>query len=499
MNSKIYTVLIFLLIFIVNAVSQEASDSLSYITLRDSLIQKNYSDPIFLTTDALAEAGLYSEALELLNNNFKDGLNQKNSPKKQTKNQWRISSGIDYYHHEDVDTATMTPEERKDYKRLTEAPLSVWVRTKSTIKPVHPHIEEITPEIYISERKSKIETSALFSSLNGFLQYEPSVKVEKWFQSDASGQSPFKPASKQPSDMGGLSLRTKINSIAENKNLNWFVPLCIDWEHYRSDRPGYESFVEYSLFPSIGLKNKTVNSNLGILMEYEDYYNTDCDSLDVLRFTVRADASVRASKMFSFFNLIWIGDRYTKSSSIKSINRFEGVYRGNYNVNESFRTNISLRGIYENELDKSFPDSVNSRLNGKEMSLCSGIELIINKKVHFGPEFQWEYRWAEKNGGYFLWEQRNVMEPGLRIRWGSELSDVSVKCSFRYEDIEENFEIYRSDNRSICLSSEASIAPLSFLVLNLYADYQYRKYAPFGIYGRITENLAVSGSLMIKL
>lgn len=499
MNSKIHTILIPLLILFIDVVSQETSDSLSYTILRDSLIQKDSSEQIFLTTDALAEAGLYSDALELLNNNFKDGFSENTSPNKQGKKQWRISTGIDYYHHEDVDTATMTPEEHKEYKRLTEAPLSVWVRTKSTIKPDHSLVDEITPEIYVSERKSKIETSALFSSFNGLLQYEPSVKAEKWFRSDASGQSPFKPASKQPSDMGGLSLRTKINSIAENKNFNWIVPLCLDWEHYRSDRPGYESFIEYSLFPSIELKNKTVNSNLGVLMEYEDYYSTDYDSLDVLRFTASVDASVRVSKMFSFFNLIWIGDRYTKSSSIKSINRFEGVCRGNFNVNESFRTHISLRGIYENELDKSIPDSANPRLNGKEMFLCPGIEVNIKKKLHFGPEFQWEHRWAEKNSGFFLWEQRNVMEPGLRIRWGSEMTDASVKCSFRYEDIEEKFEMFRSDSRSIRLSSEASITPFSFLILNLFADYQYRKHAPFGINGRLSENLSVSGSVMIKL
>lgn len=498
MNSKIHTVLIPLLILFIDVVSQETSDSLSYTILRDSLIQKDSSEQIFLTTDALAEAGLYSEALELLNNNFKDRFNESNSQNKHEV-KWRISTGIDYYHHEDFDTATMTPEELRDYKRLTEAPVSVWLRTKSNVKLDNSLIDEIIPEIYVSERKSKIKTSAFFSSFNGFLQYEPSVKAEKWFRSDASGQSPFKPASKQSSDMGGLSFRTKINSIAENKNLNWIVPLCINWEHYRSDRPGYESFIEYSLFPSIELKNKTVNSNVGVLMEYEDYYRTEYDLLDVFRFTANADASVRVSKMFSFFNLIWIGDRYTKSLSIRSINRLEGVYRGNFNVNETFRTNISLRGTYENELDNSIPDSVDSRLNGKEISLCPGIELNVNKKLCFGPEFQWEYRWAEKNDGYFLWEQRSVMEPVLCIRWGSEMVDASVKCSFRYEDIGKNFEMFKSDNRSIRVNSEALITPFSFLVLNLFADYQYRKYAPFGINGRITENLSVSGSVMIKL
>lgn len=499
MNCKFYTFHILFFLLLNNTFTKEPSDSLSYTILRDSLFNDNPSDQIFLTTDALAESGLYVEALELLNEHS-GKKNTDTADNKIPKVNWRISSGIDYYHLEDLgDTVRMSPEEFKDYKRLTEAPLSLWVRAKSIIKPDNSIIEEIIPEVFISERKSKIKTSALLSSFNGYLQYSPSIKAEKWSRSDASGESPFKPISAQPSDMGGLSLKSSINSIKENSNLRWVIPLNIDWEHYRSDRPGYESFVEYSLFPSIELRRQAMNIHLTASVEFEDYYSMKYDSLDVLRLSARSDGSIHTSKMFSFFNLLWTSDIYNKSNSIKSINRFEGIYRGKLNIKQYLRNHINIRGIYERELNESNPDTVNSSMNGKEIVVCNGFEIDFLKKLHLRTEFQWEHSWVDPNNGYFLWENRDVLEPGISIRWESEKADATLRCSFRYENIDDQFERYTSDNRSICSGGEASITPLDWLAISVFTEYQYRKYAPFGTNERISENLSVSGSITLKL
>ena len=50
---------------------------------------------------------------------------------------WLWSTGTDYYHLEDIDTAMMTQEEYQDFRRLTETPLSVWMRVKhETVSPM---------------------------------------------------------------------------------------------------------------------------------------------------------------------------------------------------------------------------------------------------------------------------------------------------------------------------------------------------------------------------
>ncbi len=91
-----------------------ASDSLSYWHSREKIQSDSSISAILETADALANSGLYKEALEILgtlpsdNNNDIVERSGKKIDSRQRDHRWRLSAGTDYYHLEDVDTSEMT-------------------------------------------------------------------------------------------------------------------------------------------------------------------------------------------------------------------------------------------------------------------------------------------------------------------------------------------------------------------------------------------------------
>jgi hypothetical protein len=497
-----YAVLV--LIAHVTGVRAGNADSLVYSSLRAHFAAADSTSQALQTADALAEAGLFTEAAELLREHAPAGASVPttalHAPGSQV--QWRISTGIDYYHLEDVDTVAMTPEELRDYKRLTETPLSAWLRAKSVIKPAAPLVEEIVPEAYVSERKSRVETTARISSLNGFLRLEPSIKAEKWFRADASGDSPFAPAAAQPSDMGGALLQLTAGNVPNPRtSATWTAPLSVDWEHYRKDRTGYESFLEYRFMPSLEVRAQSLPlyGRFSAQAEYENYYRAGSDTLDVLRFSGRAEGHARTAEFSALLNGAWMGDRYANASGLEAIDRFEGGFRGECKAVKYLTGRFRLRGIHERERYGHVSGAAGFGIDGSELSIEPGVETGIGEHLRIGPELLWEQRWTDVNNGLFLWEARSAWEPGLRIGWSSAIIEASARGAFRAEDIGPGFESYTADNRSIRVGGDFSVTPVRSLSISLFADYQYRVYAPYGNRARVSENLAISGNISVGM
>jgi hypothetical protein len=480
-----------------------SDDSLIYAEIRARVAAQDSASQALAPADALAQAGLYGEAIEILREVYAPVAVTPDTAASRPRirsTQWRLSSGLDYYHLEDIDTVAMTPEELRDYKRLTETPLSAWLRTKAAIKPATDFIDEITPQVYVSERKGRVETSARLSSFGGLVRYEPSVKAEKWFRTNASDSS-FKPTDGQPSDMGGAALRMTVGNASRlHRRLEWEAPLSIDWEHFRIDRSGYESMVEYRFMPAIQLSAESLplRGRFSAQAEYEDFYRAMSDNLDVLRISGRAEGYATTAKFNLMLTGAWMGDRYlhARDQNPAVIDRFEGVFRGEYKAVRFLTGKIRMRAIHEIENYAALPGAMAFAKVGSDLTLEPAIETSIGGKMKISPELLCERRFADLSEDGFLWEARSAWEPGMRISWNSEIFEAAVRGAFRLEDIKKEFEIYNADSRSFRGAADLSIHAGRLLTINLFADYQYRVYPA---HARVSENLTVSAAVTVRL
>ncbi len=498
-------------LFMADSFADPASDSCLYLDIRNRVVGIDPSNQALSSADALFEAGLFTEAVELLREyapitGEPAKKPEPEQPPEYPSIQWRLSSGTDYYHLEDFDdTVTMTPEELRDYKRLTETPLSVWMRAKaSVVLRQNGFPENIGPEIYLSERKGRMETTARFSSPSNLLLVEPSVKFEKWFRADASGESVFAPSERQPSDMAGADIRLTLdNAQGKESFFRLNMPFSVGWEHRRSDRPGYESFVEYRAFPSFEISRGKLPLNLRLSgqAEFEDYYKKESDSLDVIRLSGRLEGNLREDKMIGSIYIAWLTDRYPDNFNPEAIYRIEGALRGEAFPSGPVCGRLRIRGIHETENFREGDGNIYNS-SGSELTASAGVEAaFFGGKLHSGPELSFERRWGGESVIGSVWYGRTAFEPGLRIQWNHSMIDAALRAAYRSERFDERFKILPTacDNRSLRLGAETSASFFSFLSFDLFADYQYRLYAPYNRNSRIAENITISANITTRL
>jgi len=481
----------------------QSADSLAYDSLRTRVAAIDSTHPALQTADALAGAGLYDDASAILSEHApadpaESTHGERGSPRT---TQWRISSGVDFYHLEDHDTVGMNAEELRNYQRLTETPLSVWLRAKSTILPQAAFLGELSPEVYVSERKSRLSAVARSSLLSGLLHLEPSVKAEKWYR-DSVQDASFAPFARQSSDMGGAAMMLTATNADKTPGTSfiWTAPVSVDWEHYRSNRWGYESFVEYGVSPSLEIRpeGKSVGTRISARGWYEDFYGSDTDDLDVARFSGLLEGMGRNEKYNAVVSAGWMGDWYTgacgdTTATLEVVSRFESSGRFEYTQSPTLKGQLRLRGIREREKYDS-TGRLGFFRRGSELTIEPGLEFTIDDHAAITPSLLWDRRWNDMNGDRYLWEAYRAWEPGLRLGWSSEIVDASVRGSFRDEKADDvNLS---GDSRSLRAGADAIVNMGHRVSVNLFADYQFRVYEKDA---RMTENISLSASATVRL
>lgn len=474
-------------------------DSLNYLLLREKIVSKYLTKEVLLTSDELANAGLYKEAIELLTE-FEKKETEKYKPNLSSKNitftkktKFRVSSGIDYYHLEDIDTAVMTPEELKEYKRLTETPLSIWQRTSSNFTFLFDSnfITSFSPELYNSQRKSFISLNTDLS-LPYNIYIKPEITLQKWHYTDSS----FEFTKPLPSDMIGGILK-----IGQEKKYNektkYSIPFTLNIENYRYDSPGYESYVEYRLSPSLDLwaNNTNLQTRLSVDLQYENYFKTESDTLDVIRSLAGVEGIINIKNCK--INIIIRGFRdYYIKSFLNTIDRIESSIKIENIPKGKVRQGIKLKAIYEKE---KYGKNINSLLvKGIEFTTKPYVEFFLfDKRFKNGIDVLLEKRFSDNTIPY-IWESRSAVEPAIVVGWNSYFCDISLRTAYRYENIEDFFEVFTPDNRSFKGNIEISLVPFSFLSINLFTDYQYRLYSNFTPSSRVSENLTLSFNVSLK-
>lgn len=494
---------------------EHAADSVSYHTLRSRLNTKDELNATVLTADALAKEGLFEEAVEILLTVIDTSgptIDTVQTPTTSGKERhWRLSAGGDYYHLEDVDTLEMTPDEYDAYQRLMQTPASVWERAKHTIEYEHKILRRIAPEAYVSNYRTSLEIPLQLQLIPENLALEVSTKLGKWFQEDGSSDSTFAMVHGHSSDMGGAAVRlTAENSVGNTGRWSWAAPFAVDWEHYRRNRPGYESFIEYRLSPGVeyrpggegGLSTRFTGE-----LRFEDYYHpcTDTtgshddtfrpvsDTMDALRGMVHLESSLRGGSGMLQLKAVWFSDNYVDASSPASVNRWKMIVRGRHALFRSSTFHITAHALYERE--DNTPDA-----SSDQPSVLPGTEFLVRPSLSFSPfrlitlepELEWRRRGAEKTGIYYLWWAYSSWEPGLRIQFSCSVTDLIFIAGFCWEDIASGFESDIPDNRNIHLLFDGQVAISPNISLNLMCDYQYRIYSS----SRITENLTAAGSIL---
>ncbi|MBN1601772.1 MAG: hypothetical protein JW915_09195 [Chitinispirillaceae bacterium] len=495
------------LVILTNAQTENAaSDSLHYWSYRVKIQSDSTISAILETADALANAGLYKEATEILgtlpsgNKNVEsDSSENKFDNNRHQDRRLRLSAGTDYFHLEDVDTSEMTPGEYKEYLDLTQTPLSIWLRAE--YERSLRNGMRITPQWYFSGTRTRIEIPSRISILNERLDITASAKAEKWFQGDPSDPITFDFFKAFDSDMGGLSLKLTPMSEQTNPHMLWEIPCRLKWDHFREDRFGYESKIEYALSPlwqmRIGSKQQhTIRLNGDL--RYRDYYRDISDSLDVLQVVTEAALLKRSDGGSYSIACVWYNDQYTnknKLNKIASINRLELTARGEKQFGKTVLPRIFFR--INQEVEERNPDSLH--LNKYD---CQGIEFLTHPSVRINvheiffiePECIIEKRTSKTET--MLWQPRLALEPGVRIGLTSQKYEATVFSGFRWEHTDKSYQFTIEDSRSIKAGLDGTASFFQWLSFNVMLDYQYRIYTPFN--NRMTENLTVAANVSVN-
>ncbi len=471
-----------------------ASDSAAYKACIELL--GRLTDPVISEAKNAAAGGNYTGAIETIRTNLLEPAYS------MRQNQWRISQGIEYYQLEDVDTATMTTDELRSYMRLTENPTSVWFRLRYSYYPEHLIFESVEPDLYISGQKVRLQNTTRAFFLNKRLPLESVLKGEKWSETQKYGEALWGSHINHPSDMGGLFLQLAPGNPPEKAgSIYWSSPLSFDWEHYRENRAGYESFMKYRVFPSIEIDSlfSVLGSKFSAEMRYDRYYgDDDVDSLDLIRFFGQSELSFRSFNTTGYLSAGLSHDRHPNSSGSEKSNRIETTLRGAYQINNHLSAALRARGVYESETFGTDTATTRYAVSGTRFILNPQLVIALWEVIEVTPDLLLERRRGDLTGSTwrpFLWETKNCLEPGIRVGLSADNIRLSLTTRFRKERVLSPFEEIFSDSHSFKAGADISFTPIEPLSIYLFTDYHYKVYSS----SRQSANLSISGNITLRL
>jgi hypothetical protein len=236
---------------------------------------------------------------------------------------------------------------------------------------------------------------------------------------------------------------------------------------------------------------------------YDDYYKKESDSLSALRMTARLENILSyPDGIYANLTAAWLGDRYKNTHAPAAVDRWESSLRAEYGIQKWLAPGINTRVIYQKESYDRTDSAGHYSLPGAELLVRPSARFSLTNAISLEPEITWNRRWSEQRSvsatSRFIWESYSAWEPGLRLMLTSFNMDLSARAGYRAEDVDEMYETYIRDSRSIKASVDGTIALLEAVSINVFVDYQYSIFDPYEYGGRETENLTVSGSIAFK-
>jgi hypothetical protein len=307
--------------------------------------------------------------------------------------------------------------------------------------------------------------------------------------------------------MGGAGLVLKtVKGNAGPGNADYSIPVGIDWEHYRENRPGYVSNLTLRISPF--WEHRLDNGSLGLFADarLEDCYGhdngrLDADSLDA----VLARATLSSERRFPLFSVSsefsFSGDRYLSDKRREKRDVYEPVVRISAGHDGKPRSDLEVR--YEWERNQRV-----HTLTGDRLRLLARGEIPLNPGWSVRPGFLYEDRSAPlkkvsspaSGEDYFLylWEAFSALEPLAGVSFQRKKGGLFLSGSFRYEDVTENKAYFLKDSRTWKATGNGEWRFLERWLLIASGEYQYRIYSPFDSNSRQTSNLSVSASVSTR-
>ncbi len=444
-------------------------DSLEYVRQKNIFLSSTEFDSNALATaDLLASEQLFSEATTLLRVMAKNDtaiFYPKNYQTNNAKSGWNVSFGTAIYQLDDIDTTTLSTEELRDYKRLTETPILFWTRTKKKMNIKNKLFTNIIPELYLSTERATLELAGKRESFKEIVDIDFVLRSEKRYPIQTKNRS----------DMISCLLSVTPSAL--------LFPVSAELVKYRSNRDGYESLNRFSFSPSIEKRRISQNIYGGIeaVVAYEDY-TPQYDSMDLIVGRVFADLAIAKGIANVSTAATVLYEKNIGQTNRLSFFRAEPVAKVDMQINERVLSKSTLK------IDVDIEEFNNHSIQDSKFSIKHMLDIIATPWLTVGSGGLLEKQ-------YFTLEGKYAIEPLIYTNIVFSKIDWSLSSSYRQEIVEEKFKSATiDDNFSISLENQLFLSLSRAASFSALADYQFKCYKN----GRKTENIAISGQFTLQ-
>jgi hypothetical protein len=201
---------------------------------------------------------------------------------------WKIIAAVDYTDLSDIsDIDTSRQETLDSLLVLRETPLTTYAQAGLAVRPAARFIDEFTPTVYVSNHKFSLSTHTTGRIAGETVGFDLLASGEKrlWYDTTWVGSNI------DPTDMARIRPEITFAFGDRTAPLRFVTPLSYENRCYRGGRPGYRSYADYQVTPSLELTSRDSRANafLSAGIQYRDYFDlidaarAEADSLDVVR------------------------------------------------------------------------------------------------------------------------------------------------------------------------------------------------------------------------
>jgi hypothetical protein len=418
--------------------------------------------------------------------------------------EWRVAAGGDYYYYEDIDSSDTLLQYFAENEAYYVGEVSVGLEWRPDEAPG----SLLASALHVSNTAIDGEVVAELENADRTMSLEVALRGEKHVRSEFGDSS----------DNVGIRIAADPSSGPSESPVVVSLPLEGEIENYRYSRPGYGDCRSVRLSPTVTLNFPGFGRSLDLGGDFE---RAVYDSVDRYRDLWRYGPSASTRLWFDYVSLSadlsYVWERYPGSDG--------AVFPERQQVLEvSADLSVVPLPWLEARLAGDFTHSVSEYTYGRVVDTVRTYRLptpaaSVTPQIVFSPGvlgsmsvgFTYEMSHAPledvEGMPMYIDDWYDAYEPSVGAGLSSEKVFVDGSVSFRMEDVREvgvpldsaaaaeaytyNFS---EDSRSARVSLSASVSITTWLSANLYGDYEYQMFRPFGS-GRSAHNRSLTVSL----
>jgi hypothetical protein len=505
-------------------------------------------------SDELAASGLFAEAAEMLRElpsvNAPGAMAAPADSARPRRISWNAQAGADFLRADDrAGLDTSRQEVRDSLVRLT--PFAAYVKAGFAWRPFPHAAMHLSPTLYLSSQKTRLDVTGDGAWLNGALSAALSLLAEKRLVRTAvvSGTQPgdFLTADSSywagtradSSDMLEARLKTEWTPVHSYGRLSRIVvPASIDHQQYRRNTPGYISSTWWRAAPAADLASADSRMSIGLSapVEFRDFHDIAGDAMDADSFDY-ATASPEA--VADFFSPRWsagltVGsffETYLRRGDPRDIRQFTPAARVRARISDRIAVSARAGADYQHEryaysssiridttvvrppfmipMDSAFLRTVHEKyeLTGLRIFAAPSAEFALSPLLIAGIEVPVENgdypsvtdSANEKIEYHYLRESFWSANPRIYFSLAHEKVNARISVGGMADSIKTRpgYTVVSSRGYEAALSGDWQVVRALSLFITL--DYQWKRYAPYKPSSRSTGNIALSAGVLSRL